>query len=62
MYLTELERRYADMLKDGLSYPEIAGKEVVARPTVKNNVQRLYRKLGINNREELARVLRDWRL
>lgn len=62
MRLTDLQRRYADMLNEGLSYSEIARREVVTRSAVKFNVRALYRKLGINCREELVRILRDWEL
>jgi DNA-binding CsgD family transcriptional regulator len=57
-----LERRYAKMINEGLSYAEIAEREVVSRATVKTNTQRLYSKLGINYREELVRIMRDWEL
>ena len=62
MRLTRLERRYAKMINEGLSYAEIAEREVVSRATVKTNAQRLYSKLGINFREELVRIMRDWEL
>jgi DNA-binding NarL/FixJ family response regulator len=46
----------------GLSYAEIAEQEVVTLATVKTNASRLYSKLGINYREELVRIMRDWEL
>jgi DNA-binding CsgD family transcriptional regulator len=62
VHLTDLERRYAKMLNQGLSYSEVAEAEFVSLATVKTNASRLYSKLGINHREELVRIMRDWEL
>jgi DNA-binding CsgD family transcriptional regulator len=62
VHLTDLERRYAEMLNQGFSYSEIAEHEFVSLATVKSNASRLYSKLGINYREELVRIMRDWEL
>ncbi|MGE2716838.1 helix-turn-helix transcriptional regulator [Mycolicibacterium litorale] len=55
--LTETERRFADLAAQGLTNREIAAAEFVSEKTVEANLSRIYRKLGIRSRAELARVL-----
>jgi DNA-binding NarL/FixJ family response regulator len=56
--LTPREREIATIAAGGASNREIAERLVVSVRTVENNLQRAYRKLGVRNRHELARVLR----
>lgn len=52
--LTNAEREVALMLLEGLSNAQIAGRRGAAVRTVCNQVQGLYRKLGVSSRSELA--------
>lgn len=52
--LTPGERRVFDLAADGLSTPEIAHALVVSRRTVENHLYRIYRKLEVTSRRELA--------
>lgn len=54
--LTPGERRVFDLAAAGLSTPEIAHSLVVSRRTVENHLYRIYRKLGVSSRRELAAV------
>lgn len=56
--LTESERRFADLAVEGLTNREIAAALFVSDKTVEANLSRIYRRLGIRSRAELARVLR----
>lgn len=55
--LTETERRVADLVATGLTNREVADALFVSRHTVDANLRRIYRKLGIRSRTELARTL-----
>jgi DNA-binding NarL/FixJ family response regulator len=55
--LTPREREIALPAASGLTSQQIAGRLVVSVRTVDNHLQRLYRKLGIARRAELARLL-----
>lgn len=57
--LTERESRVVDDVCRGLSFKDIARDMGVAVSTVSNHLYRIYRKLGINNRSSLARLLDD---
>ncbi|MDQ1397337.1 MAG: hypothetical protein QOG64_2596, partial [Acidimicrobiaceae bacterium] len=52
--LTSREREIAVMAAGGLVSKEIAARLSVAVRTVDNHLQRVYVKLGVNGREELA--------
>lgn len=55
--LTRREREVATLAAEGRTSPEIAEQLVVSVRTVDNHLARVYRKLGISGRHELAYVL-----
>jgi DNA-binding CsgD family transcriptional regulator len=52
--LTETERRVAELVADGLSNKEVAAKLFVSVRAVESNLSKIYAKLGIRSRAELA--------
>jgi DNA-binding NarL/FixJ family response regulator len=59
--LTARERQIGRYLVDGLSNTEIAERLGVAVRTIEGHTYRLYRKLGITSRAEVAGALADLR-
>ena len=57
--LTERERDVALLVGQGLSNAEIAAELHVSVPTVKAHVSRLFDKLGVTNRVQIAIVVHD---
>jgi predicted ATPase/DNA-binding CsgD family transcriptional regulator len=57
--LTPVERRVAEHAAAGMTNPEIARAVFVSRSTVKAHLSRIYPKLGVRGRVELAAVVRD---
>jgi DNA-binding CsgD family transcriptional regulator len=55
--LTASERRVAALAAEGRSNPEIAQTLFVTRKTVETHLGRVYRKLDLSGRADLARVL-----
>jgi DNA-binding CsgD family transcriptional regulator len=55
--LTETERRVAALVAEGLANKEVAAALFVTVHTVEAHLSRIYRKLGIRSRRELARML-----
>ena len=55
--LTAQEVQVARMARDGLSNPEIGARLFISPRTVKYHLQKVFTKLGISSRHELARVL-----
>jgi DNA-binding CsgD family transcriptional regulator len=55
--LTAREREIAELAARQLSAAEIAERLFLSRRTVENHLQRIYTKLGISSRSELAEVL-----
>jgi DNA-binding CsgD family transcriptional regulator len=55
--LTVREHEVAALAADGLSSREIAEKLYVSHRTVENHLQRIYDKLGVAGRQELAAIL-----
>jgi DNA-binding NarL/FixJ family response regulator len=53
--LTETERRVADVVASGVTNKEAAERLFMSVKTVESNLRRIYRKLGIRSRAELAR-------
>ena len=53
--LTSTERRIADFVAAGQTNPEIAVTSYVSVKTVEANLTRIYRKLGLRSRVDLAR-------
>lgn len=56
--LTATERRVAELAASGLSNQEISERAFVSVKTVEGNLTRVYRKLGVRSRVELANALR----
>jgi len=59
--LTESERQVARLVARGLTNPEIATELVVSPRTVQSHTSRIYAKLGITSRAQLAGLLRESR-
>lgn len=57
--LTETERRVAALVASGKSNKEVASELFVTVHTVESNLTRIYEKLGVRSRTELARRLPD---
>jgi DNA-binding NarL/FixJ family response regulator len=57
--LSPTERRVAHLAASGLTNREIAGAAFISEKTVEANLSRVYRKLGLRSRTELARRLTD---
>ncbi|HEY7421636.1 MAG TPA: AAA family ATPase [Gaiellaceae bacterium] len=57
--LTETERRVAELVAEGLSNKEVAARLFVSRRAVESNLSKVYAKLGIRSRTELASKLRS---
>ncbi len=55
--LTETERRIAELTATGMRSAEIASTLFLSTKTVSGNLTRIYRKLGVRNRAELAAFL-----
>jgi len=53
--LTPTERRVAELIAAGHSNPEIAASLFISVKTVEANLTRIYRKLGLRGRVDLAR-------
>ena len=57
--LTRREREIAVLAAQQLSAADIAAQLHLSRRTVENHLQRIYTKLGISSRAELAAALAD---
>ena len=57
--LTPTERRVADLVGQGMTNREVATSLFMSEHTVRANLKRIYPKLGIRSRTELAARLRD---
>jgi DNA-binding CsgD family transcriptional regulator len=55
--LSDRERRIAELVARGRSNKEVAATLFISAKTVENNLSRIYAKLGVRTRTELARVL-----
>jgi LuxR family maltose regulon positive regulatory protein len=60
--LSAQEQRVLRLLAAGLSNPEIARELVVSTNTIKTQVQSIFRKLNVSNREEAAEIARELKL
>lgn len=54
--LTKRERRVAELLCDGLSYQAIADEMFISFHTVKNHVQNIFSKYGVNTRYQFYQI------
>jgi ATP/maltotriose-dependent transcriptional regulator MalT len=57
--LTPSERRVAELAATGLTNKDVAAALFISPKTVEANLGRIYRKLGINSRAELGRLIGD---
>jgi DNA-binding NarL/FixJ family response regulator len=57
--LSERERAIAELVARGRSNKEVASALFLSAKTVENNLSRIYAKLGVRSRTELARALPD---
>ena len=57
--LTQRERDIAELVAGGRSNKEVAGTLFLSAKTVENNLSRIYAKLGVRSRTELARALHE---
>jgi len=57
--LTPREQEIAELLAEGLSYREIAGRLFISLSTIQTHVTRVYGKTGVNSKTELARRLTE---
>jgi DNA-binding CsgD family transcriptional regulator/tetratricopeptide (TPR) repeat protein len=55
--LTPSERRVAELAASGMTNKDVAAALFISPKTVEANLARVYRKLGINSRAELGRVI-----
>ena len=55
--LTDTERAVAHLAAQGLSSRVVADRMRLPRPTVRSHLRRVFRKLGVRSRVELARVI-----
>jgi DNA-binding CsgD family transcriptional regulator len=55
--LTAQERQISELARDGLSNPEIGARLVLSPRTVEWHLRKVFIKLGIHHRQELARAL-----
>jgi DNA-binding CsgD family transcriptional regulator len=55
--LSESERRVADLVARGYSNKEIAGRLYMSHRTVGSHLYRIFPKLGLRSRVELARIV-----
>jgi DNA-binding NarL/FixJ family response regulator len=55
--LTKHELRIAEAAANGLTNSEVAAALFISTKTVESNLTRVYRKLGLQSRTELARIL-----
>jgi LuxR family maltose regulon positive regulatory protein len=60
--LSPQELRVLRLLGAGLSNGEIAQELVVSTNTIKTQVKSIFRKLGVNSRQEAGEVARELRL
>jgi signal transduction histidine kinase len=55
--LTDTERIVADLAAQGLSSRVVADRMLLPQPTVRSHLRRVFRKLGVRSKVELARVV-----
>jgi DNA-binding CsgD family transcriptional regulator len=59
--LTRAEAEVAELAAAGVSNPQIAERLYMSRSTVKTHLSRVYTKLGVSNRTELAATVASLR-
>jgi DNA-binding NarL/FixJ family response regulator len=59
--LTASERKVAEVVAAGATNREVAGQLFLSVSTVEAILSRVYRKLGVRSRTEMARIVRETR-
>lgn len=59
--LSEREREIAELVAEGLTNAEIAGRLYLSVPTIKTHLARIFEKLGVTNRVQAALLVHDAR-
>jgi DNA-binding CsgD family transcriptional regulator len=59
--LTAQEAQIAQLARDGLSNPEIGNRLFISPRTVQYRLRKVFIKFGILSRNQLGRVLPEWR-
>jgi DNA-binding CsgD family transcriptional regulator len=54
--LTNTEQSVADLVAEGLTNPQVAGRMFLSRHTVDFHLRQIFRKLAIGSRVELTRL------
>jgi DNA-binding NarL/FixJ family response regulator len=57
--LTARQREILEMLVEGLSNAEIAGRLYLSESTIKQHLRAVYKELGVRNRTEAAKTMRE---
>jgi DNA-binding CsgD family transcriptional regulator len=57
--LTDSERRVLERVREGLTYREIGERLFISRRTVETHISRIFWKLGVSSRAELAALLME---
>jgi DNA-binding NarL/FixJ family response regulator len=57
--LSARQREILEMVVEGLSNAEIAGRLYVSESTIKQHLRAVYKQLGVRNRTEAAKTMRD---
>lgn len=52
--LTGIERQVVDLVRDGLTNPQIGERLFISKRTVQGHLARIFAKLGVRTRSELA--------
>ncbi len=60
--LTPRETEIMELLAEGLSYQEICQSLVLSQNTIKSHTRHLYKKVDVNNRAELSKLIESIRL
>ncbi len=57
--LSARQRQILELVREGLTYAEIANRLFLTESTVKQHLRAAYKILGVSNRTEAAKLMRD---